>query len=135
MEKKIKRDLEDGIDTYTAERNDLNYFFEKYMETKHNLRPSTRENYIYMYTKYVSEDLGKRKLTAIKYSDIKRFYMHLIYDIGLKPNSMEIIHTILHGQSCPGHDPTYNAEGEKESRCGVAAPQRPRLSIYVTSIF
>ena len=96
MEQKIKRDLEDGLDTYTAERTDLNYFFEKYMAMKKNLRPSTRENYIYMYTKYVSEDLGKRKLSAIKYSDIKNFYMHLIYDIGFKPNSMEIIHTILH---------------------------------------
>ena len=26
-------------------------------------------------------------------------------------------------------------EGEKEGRCGVAAPQRPRLSIYIASIF
>ena len=32
-------------------------------------------------------------------------------------------------------NPTGNEEREKESRCGVAAPQRPRLSIYITSIF
>lgn len=44
MEKKIKRDLDDGLDTYTAERMDLNHFFEKYMVMKKYLRPSTREN-------------------------------------------------------------------------------------------
>ena len=38
-------------------------------------------------------------------------------------------------QPCPGYDSAGNEEGEKESRCGVAAPQRPRLSIYIASIF
>ncbi|MFR8010690.1 MAG: IS3 family transposase [Clostridia bacterium] len=32
-------------------------------------------------------------------------------------------------------DPAGNEEGGKESRCGVAAPQRPRLSIHIPSIF
>ena len=35
-------------------------------------------------------------LSVIKYSDIKRFYNSLIRDNGFKPNSMEVIHTILH---------------------------------------
>ena len=36
------------------------------------------------------------KLANIKYSDVKRFYLSLIHEKGFKPNSMEIIHTILH---------------------------------------
>jgi integrase len=49
-----------------------------------------------MYKKYVSEGLGQRSIGSIKYSDIKKFYIHLIKEVGFKPNSMEIIHTILH---------------------------------------
>ena len=39
------------------------------------------------------------------------------------------------GQSCVGYDPAGDEEREKESRCGVAAPQRPGLSIYLSWIF
>ena len=49
-----------------------------------------------MYRKYVQDEIGAKNIADIKYSDIKRFYIHLIKDIGFKPNSMEIIHTILH---------------------------------------
>ena len=38
-------------------------------------------------------------------------------------------------KSCFGYDPAGNEEGEKESRCRVAAPQRPGLSIYFARIF
>ncbi len=146
MEQKIKRDLEDGLDTYTAERTDLNYFFEKYMAMKKNLRPSTRENYIYMYTKYVSEDLGKRKITAIKYSDVKAFYMHLIYDVGFKPNSMEIIHTILNPIFTMAFRDDYirknpidglmkeikqNCGWEKAQRHALTAPQQKAFMDFV----
>lgn len=96
MEKKIQRDLEDGINGYAGARTTLNNFFDAYMETKYELKQSTRTNYKYMYKKYVSEGLGQRSIGSIKYSDIKKFYIHLIKEVGFKPNSMEIIHTILH---------------------------------------
>ena len=96
MEKKIQRDLEDGINGYAGARTTLNSFFDAYMETKYELKQSTRTNYKYMYKKYVSEGLGQRSIGSIKYSDIKNFYIHLIKEVGFKPNSMEIIHTILH---------------------------------------
>lgn len=35
-------------------------------------------------------------INSIKYSDIKKFYISLIRERGFKPNSMEIINTILH---------------------------------------
>lgn len=96
MEKKIQRDLEDGVNGYAGARTTLNSFFDAYMETKYELKQSTRTNYKYMYKKYVSEGLGQRSIGSIKYSDIKKFYIHLIKEVGFKPNSMEIIHTILH---------------------------------------
>lgn len=96
IERRIMRDLEDGIDTIEAYRTTLNHFFDDYIETKYELKQSTRTNYKYMYKKYVHDDLGTKKIANIKYSDVKKFYIHLIKDVGFKPNSLEIIHTILH---------------------------------------
>lgn len=48
-----------------------------------------------MYDKYVRDELGNKRLVDIKYSTIKKFYNSLLEN-GFKPNSMEIIHTILH---------------------------------------
>ena len=96
MEKEIQRDLEDGVDGFSARRRTLNDFFADYIETKYELKQSTRTNYKYMYRKYVSESLGQKDIASIRYTEIKKFYVHLIRDIGFKPNSMEIIHTILH---------------------------------------
>lgn len=96
MEKEIRRDLDDGIDSYYARKTTLNDYFDSYIEMKYELKQSTRTNYKYMYKKFVSDSLGRRHIGTIRYSDIKKFYIHLIRDLGFKPNSMEIIHTILH---------------------------------------
>lgn len=94
--KRIQRDMDDGISSYTAYKMTLNSFYDAYIETKYELKASTRTNYKYMYRKYVRDEIGTKNIADIKYSDIKRFYIHLIKDIGFKPNSMETIHTILH---------------------------------------
>lgn len=96
LEKKIKSDLEDGIDSNKANKTTLNQFFDEYIAMKVELKSSTRVNYKYMYNKYVRDDFGTKKLPTIKYSDVKKFYIHLIHDVGFKPNSMETINTILH---------------------------------------
>ena len=94
QEKKIVRNIEDGIRVeckYT-----LNDMFEKYISSKTELKQSTLTNYKYMYKNYVMDEIGKRKLTNIKYSDVRAYYLNLINKKGFKPNSMEIIHTIIH---------------------------------------
>ena len=92
----IERDKRDGIDGRRAAQITLNDMFDLYMAGKHELKQSTRGNYLYMFKKYVSEDIGQKKIATIKYSDIKRFYNSLIREQGFKPNSMEIVHTLLH---------------------------------------
>jgi len=96
MAKEISRDIDDGINSYDAYRTTLNRFFDDYIETKYELKTTTRTNYKYMYNKYVRDEIGYKDIATIKYSDIKKFYIHLIKDIGFKPNSMEIIQTIIH---------------------------------------
>lgn len=96
MEKQIKKDLEDEIRTFESGHTTLDDFWKIYIGMKYELKQSTRTNYKYMYTKYVSETLGGKSIASIKYSDIKKFYISLIRERGFKPNSMEIINTILH---------------------------------------
>lgn len=96
LEKEISKDLQDEIDTFKARKLTLNAFYMDYINQKQELKPSTRTNYKYMYKKYVWNYIGCKKITEIKYSDIKKFYNHLIHEVGFKPNSMEIIHTIIH---------------------------------------
>ena len=95
IEKQLSRDKQDGIDTYTAKRMNLNSLFDDYIINR-PLKASTRTNYKYMYNKYIRETLGVRNIADIHYSDILRFYRSLIIEIGFKPQSMEVIHTILH---------------------------------------
>ena len=95
-ERQIQRDIEDNIDTLKSNSITLNAMFDKYIATKTMLKQSTRTNYNYMYKKYIKDSLGVKKLSKIKYSDIIQFYNTLITELNFKPNSMEIIHTILH---------------------------------------
>lgn len=95
MEQKITRDMQDEIDTFTAQHMTLNEFFDAYIEER-TLKDSTRTNYKYMYKRYMRNGIGLRKLSSFKYSDIKKFYNSLIRERGLKPNTLETIHTILH---------------------------------------
>lgn len=48
-----------------------------------------------MYNKYVRGGLGRHVLADLKYSTIIDLYKELIFKNGFKPNSMEIIHTIM----------------------------------------
>lgn len=96
MEKQIQKDLEDNLLIHQTRKMTLNSFWDQYIELKKELKESTRTNYIYMYDNYVRPDFGRKNITTIKYSDVKKFYISLIHDRGFKPNSMEIINTILH---------------------------------------
>jgi len=96
MEKKIKKDLEDNLLVYETRKMTLNSFWDEYISLKYELKESTRSNYIYMYDHFVRDGFGKKNITTIKYSDVKRFYMELLFEKGFKPNSMETVHTILH---------------------------------------
>ena len=95
-EAEIEQDARDGIDGKKAGKITLNEMFDLYMSGKTELKESTRSNYLYMYRNYVAGTLGKKNLSSIKYSSIKAFYNSLINELNFKPNSMEIIHTILH---------------------------------------
>ena len=94
MEKAIKRNLEDGI--IVQKHMTLNKLWDDYIAQKRELKQSTLTNYKYMYRKYVRDVIGDMNISSIKYSTMKKFFNELIRDKGFKPNSVEILHTILH---------------------------------------
>lgn len=93
MEKRIRRDVEDGL--LTQQKVTLNERWDEYIANKPELKQSTRENYQYMYNKYIRDEVGGMLIADIKYSHMKKFFNLLIHKKGFKPNSVEVIHTIL----------------------------------------
>lgn len=141
IEKRIERDKQDGIDTNSAQNTTLNAFFAVYIEER-PLKQSTRTNYKYMYRKYISEELGEKKLSSIKYSDIKRLYHSLIDTKGFKPNSMEVINTILHPifetavrDDIIRKNPTQGVMAEIKSRRDWSKPNRKALTVEQQEAF
>lgn len=96
IEKQVRRDMDDGLDPSRADQITVNEMYDKYMRQKYNLKPSTRNNYIYCYNHFIRDTFGKKLITKIKYSDVKDFYNWLMFEQGLKANSLDNVHTQLH---------------------------------------
>lgn len=97
--KKLHNDLESGIDVSQAHKVTLNDCFDEYIKAKRKLRDTTRNNYIYLYDKFVRDSIGKQIVSKISILDIEHFYGSLL-DNGMKYGSLKIIHCFLR--------PTFN---------------------------
>jgi integrase len=91
----LENDKRDNIDSSTAKTATLNSRFDIYIKNKIGLKPSTKQNYKYMYERYVRGTIGNRKISEINYTDIQEFYNGFIQDLGFKITSLETIHTLL----------------------------------------
>jgi len=95
-EKEILRAIDDGIDVHAMGNTTLNQLFDKYINEKYDLKPTTKANYKYMYDHFVRETLGKKRLGTINYSVMKKFYYGLISEKVLQANTLDNINTVLH---------------------------------------
>ena len=95
-EAKLQKDQLDGLMVYASGAGTLNDAVDRYMSTKTELRATTRANYEYMYDHFVRDNFGMRKLSSIKYSDVLTYYQYLITEKGMKINTLDSIHTVLH---------------------------------------
>ena len=71
-EKEIQQKLNAGL-IVSGKSRTLNEFFDLHMEIG-TFADATRENYMYMWKKFVKDDLGRKSVTTIRKSDILRFY-------------------------------------------------------------
>ena len=93
LEKAAQKDVLDGIERTKVTLNDR---WDKYIESKLELKQSTATNYKYMYNKYVRDDIGQLPIKSITYSTCKKFMNELVRGRGFKLNSLETINTLLH---------------------------------------
>lgn len=93
-EKQIERDLQDGIDSSKGDMT-LNQLFQIYMETKSDLRESTRYNYLSVWKNEIEDTiLGNMKITQIKQLHIRKFYSELV-EKGFAANTIKLYHNLI----------------------------------------
>ncbi len=94
-EKAIQKDMDDGIKA-EARNVTVNDLFELWIQIKRGLKDNTFQNYVYMYRQFVKPTLGKYKVSALKKSDVKRFYNNLADEQHLQISTIDSVHTVLH---------------------------------------
>lgn len=94
-EEQIAQDKRDGIKA-EARYTTLNELFDLWTKLKRGLKNNTFENYKYMYNTFVRPNLGTKRVSTLKKSDIKKYYNYLADERGLKPATIDNIHTVLH---------------------------------------
>lgn len=94
-EKEIERDKRDGIKA-EARYVTINELFDLWKQIKRGLKDNTFQNYQYMYNTFVRPEFGKKRISTLKKTDVKRFYNYLADERGLQASTIDSIHTVLH---------------------------------------
>lgn len=94
-EKDIERDKSDGIKA-EARCVTVNELFDLWKQIKRGLKDNTFQNYQYMYNTFVRPEFGKKRISTLKKTDVKRFYNYLADERGLQASTIDSIHTVLH---------------------------------------
>ncbi len=95
LEVEIVVDRHDGIKA-DAKLLTVNECFKLWKELKRGIKDSTFKNYIYMYEMYVMPTFGKKRVTQVQRSDVKRFYNNLVEQKALSISTVDTIHNVLH---------------------------------------
>ena len=94
-EEQIAKDKSDGIKT-EARYTTLNEMFDLWKNLKRGLKDNTFQNYVYLYDTFTRHVIGDKLVTKLKKSDIKRYYIYLADERGLKASTIDGVHTVLH---------------------------------------
>ena len=91
----ITKDQCEGIKT-EARFVTVNEMFELWKQLKRGLKDNTFQNYQYMYNLFVAPCFGKKRISSLVKSDVKRFYNMLADERGIAVSTIDGIHTVLH---------------------------------------
>lgn len=140
-EKQIERDLQDGIDSSKGDMT-LNQLFYTYMETKSDLRESTRCNYLSVWKNAIENtDLGKMKIAKIKQFHIRAFYSGLVKD-GYAANTIKLYHNLIYPalelavesdiiRKNPAKDCKKGIGGTKKERTAMTIEEQGKILDFV----
>ncbi|NBI89631.1 hypothetical protein D3Z45_03280 [Lachnospiraceae bacterium] len=142
-EKQIERDLQDGIDSSKGDMT-LNQLFQIYMETKSDLRESTRYNYLAVWKNAIEDTiLGNMKITQIKQLHIRKFYSELV-ERGLAANTIKLYHNLINPalelavdsdiiRKNPAKDCKKGIGGTKKERESMTISEQERMLDFIKS--
>lgn len=140
-EQQIARDLSDGIRS-EAKSTTLNELFELWCTLKRGLKDNTFQNYKYMYARFVRDGIGKQRVSAIKKSDIRRFYNTLVDGDYLQVATLETVHGVLHQvfrlaveDGYVRQNPTDNLMREIKQAYNLTRPKRKSLTVAEQALF
>ena len=140
-ERKISKDKVDGIKSESRFMT-VNDMFNMWKELKRGLKDNTFSNYIYMYNTFVRDTFGYKRISELKKSDVKRFYNTLIEDRGLKPNTLDNVHTVLHqvfemavDDDYIRSNPSSNVIREIKQAYGIKIERRKSLTLPEQKLF
>lgn len=94
-EQSIVKDQCDRIKT-EARFVTVNDMFVLWKQLKRGLKDNTFQNYLYMYGMFVAPNFGKKRISELVKSDVKRFYNTLVDERGLSISTVDSVHTVLH---------------------------------------
>jgi len=95
LEKKIEKDISDGINTHKGKSITLNDMFDKMMRLKVDIRESTKNNYIARWNDRIRENLGKKHISTIKKSDIDEFFLSMRIE-GLHKGTCKLYYYLIY---------------------------------------
>lgn len=135
-EKRIEKDLNDGIMCSKDADKTIDELFEAYMATRHDLKPTSRESYITHYDMYVRQALGRMRISGIRYTDLLTFFSDCITERGLNFGTIHIIAATLSPifTSCVRDNVIRTnplPEAIKEARRRFSADSRRRAALTI----
>lgn len=95
-ERQILSQKEERNIKYHQYRTTLNDVFELWKELKRGIRENTFRNYCYVYEHYIEDSIGRRYISTIKKSDVKRFFNYLADERRLKAGTLDGVQNVLH---------------------------------------
>ena len=94
-EQELQDDVRDGVRPEVRNMT-VNEMYERWKDLKRGLKDNTFQNYQYLYRMYIYPSFGRRKLSELVKSDLKRFYNTLMDERGLAISTVDGVHTVLH---------------------------------------
>jgi integrase len=95
QEQQIKNDKNAGIKVKRPET--LNDYVDRSLKQRRGLKPNTKSNYAYMYTKFVrNTKLGRSKVQDLKKADIIDFYSKLVDDGDMSIYTCDTLQNVIH---------------------------------------
>lgn len=140
-EEDILKDKSDGI-LVGAENVKLDDIYGLWCHLKRGLADNTFQNYKYLYEMFVQPKIGQIRIKQLKRSDVKSLYNYLLEERGLKVNTIDGVHTVLHQVLTVAVEENYiriniadNILKELKQSHNIEAPHRKALTVAEQELF